>query len=538
MSLWLAFLPGVSHSLARDHLGLASDPPDCRLVEKSRTTLLHYRSALFPVGLSGDPSGSAAGNRMPDVFSESDGLTGPETNQPKYNHSWETGAGKSYLVPALEIPAFILLLNGFDRLAFADKEENGKKIYASTPGTFWDHVVHGPWVFDKDAFDVNQLGHPYQGSIYYGLARSAGLGYWESLGFTFAGSLLWEWGGETTDPSINDQISTGIGGTFLGEPLFRIASLLLEGHAKPGFWRELGAAVFSPPTGLNRQLFGERFSNVFPSHSPAVFWRVRVDWTINTTVSGQSSEDIEHNLAAADFAMSYGLPGQPGYSYERPFDYFRFELETVARAGDPVEEITTRGLLFGKKVDIGDDYRGIWGLYGGYDYESPHIFRISSTSLSFGTTAQWWLSQNVALQGSGLAGLGYGAGGNVTNKGERHYHYGAVPQGLLSMRLILGDRAMLEMAGREYYVTAPGSTQPPGSELIGRYSAGLTVRIFGPHALGIQYLASLRDVYYPDSPDIHQRKDAVSISYTFLSDTGFGAVEWRDRGQGVSPSPE
>jgi len=32
--------------------------------------------------------------------------------------SWETGTGKSYLIPALEIPAFILLLNGYDRLAY------------------------------------------------------------------------------------------------------------------------------------------------------------------------------------------------------------------------------------------------------------------------------------------------------------------------------------------------------------------------------------------------------------------------------------
>jgi len=32
--------------------------------------------------------------------------------------SWETGTGKSYFIPALEISAFILLLNGYDRLAY------------------------------------------------------------------------------------------------------------------------------------------------------------------------------------------------------------------------------------------------------------------------------------------------------------------------------------------------------------------------------------------------------------------------------------
>ena len=41
--------------------------------------------------------------------------------------SWETGAGKSYLIPALEIPAFLLLLNGYDRLAYPNDREGGKK---------------------------------------------------------------------------------------------------------------------------------------------------------------------------------------------------------------------------------------------------------------------------------------------------------------------------------------------------------------------------------------------------------------------------
>ena len=42
--------------------------------------------------------------------------------------SWETGTGKSYLIPALEIPAFLLLLNGYDRLAYPNSvEPEGKK---------------------------------------------------------------------------------------------------------------------------------------------------------------------------------------------------------------------------------------------------------------------------------------------------------------------------------------------------------------------------------------------------------------------------
>ena len=61
--------------------------------------------------------------------------------------------------------------------------------------------------------------------MYHGFARSAGFNYWESAGYTFAGSALWEIVGETTQPSINDQVASGIGGTFLGEALFRMSNL-------------------------------------------------------------------------------------------------------------------------------------------------------------------------------------------------------------------------------------------------------------------------------------------------------------------------
>ena len=75
---------------------------------------------------------------------------------------------------------------------------------------------------------------------------------------------------------MNDQVATGIGGNFLGEPLFRMASLLLEGGEgdHPGFWRELGAAALSPSLGFNRLVYGKRFDPVFRSFSPAVFTRV------------------------------------------------------------------------------------------------------------------------------------------------------------------------------------------------------------------------------------------------------------------------
>jgi hypothetical protein len=449
---------------------------------------------------------------------------------PTAGASWGTGAGKSYLIPALEIPVFLLLLNGYDRYTYPDlTEPDGKKTYSSTLSTTWDHVVNAHWVIDRDRFAMNQFNHPYQGSVFHGFARSAGLNYWEALLYDNVGSYLWKMAGETGDPSINDQITTGQAGSFLGEALFRMANLALEGESeKPGFWRELGAMAISPSMGFNRFTFGDRFKPLFPSHNPATFWRLRLGASLSENLNGKGGPNtIKRTETTADFLMSYGLPGKPGYSYKRPFDYFHFELSTLGTLDNPVDNIMIRGLLFGTDYEAGKSYRGIWGLYGGYDYISPHIFRVSSTSLSFGTTFQWWLSQALALQGSALGGVGYAAAGNVTSVGERDYHYGISPQGLLALRLILHDRAMFDMTGRMYHVTGAGGANPGGRENIDRLNMGLTVRIYGRHALGLQYIASLRDASYPDRADSHQTVGTVSLVYTLLGSNHFGAVDWR-----------
>jgi hypothetical protein len=382
---------------------------------------------------------------------------------------------------------------------------------------------------------MNMIMHPYVGSIYFGFARSAGLDYWESLGYTFAASFVWETYGETGPPSTNDQIMTGIGGSFLGEALFRMASFVLEGHGKPGYWRELGAAGLSPSTGLNRLAFGNRFKSVWVSNEPATFVRLRLGASLTEHQTDQGiGKTVNRPESTGDFSMAYGLPGKPGYSYERPYDYFDFQFTVITRSGgNSFENIMTRGLLYGTKYSVGDAYRGIWGLYGSYDYISPAIFRVSSTALSLGTTAQWWLSRSVSLQGSVLGGVGFGAAGTITPvgnpaEGERDYHYGYTPQGLLALRLIFGNAAMLDLTGREYYVSGTGSDNSKGSEYIFRGNASLTVRVYGRHGIGVQYVESHRDAYYANLPDRHQTVGTVSLAYNFLGDTKFGAVEWRD----------
>ncbi len=102
---------------------------------------------------------------------------------PAVKADWGPGVQKNYLIPALEIPTFLWLLNRFDRTVY------GTDIYGTNWNTGWHHVIHGPWTLDNDPFGMNFIMHPYMGSFNYGFARSAGLNFWESFGYDLRGKL-------------------------------------------------------------------------------------------------------------------------------------------------------------------------------------------------------------------------------------------------------------------------------------------------------------------------------------------------------------
>lgn len=481
----------------------------------SLTGVLAFALVIPDAGFAQD-SNSIDPPTAPAVF-----IGPPAPGEPKSIPYWEMREGRSYVIPAIELLSYLFLLNQFDR-HFTSPEDS----YRSNGDTISTHLTKSKWVLDNDQFSVNQFMHPYGGSIYYGLPRSTGLNFWESFLYAGAGSYLWEIAGETTSPSINDLITTTFGGTFLGEPFFRMANLLLESddEGKPGFWRELSAAIISPPTGFNRLVFGDRFDPVYPSHRPATFMRLQVGGTLTSSSNNVSSGVQEHG-AVGDLTVSYGLPGKPGYSYTRPFDYFDFHVTSVT--ANTLESLNTRGLLVGAAYASGDSTRGVWGLYGTYDYISPQVFRVSTVALSLGTTWQTWLSQTVALQGTALGGTGYGAAGSIQRTEDRDYHYGVSPQALLNLRLILGDRAMFEVTGREYYVTGVLSQEPQGRENFMRGEGSFTLRIWDRHGIALRYEASQRNASYPNVSYSNQTVATASLMYVLLGNSGFGAVEWR-----------
>jgi len=123
--------------------------------------------------------------------------------------------------------------------------------------------------------------------------------------------------------------------------------------------------------------------------------------------------------------------------------------------------------------------------------------------------------------------VGFGAAGVTSGEQSTAYHYGATPQGLMALRLILGDRVMVDTTAREYYVSNTGA---PGNakDNIARIDASLMFRIWKRHAIGIQYVYTRRDADYHALPTQHQSVGTIGVAYNFLGDRHFGAVPWGD----------
>ncbi len=426
------------------------------------------------------------------------------------------GAQRSYLIPALEIVGFDILLNLFDRAYFGccDFDVDFSSIKRN---------LQRGWNVDRDGFTVNQLGHPYQGSMYHGFARASGLNYWQGLAYTFAGSLFWEIAGETTPPSRNDQINTTIGGSFLGETLFRMSSLWLEQRMLSGFWRELVAAVISPPVGFNRLAFGDRFDGIFPGNAPLYFSRLHLGIASATQDREGSGKAIERHEGIVDFALDYGLPGKLGYTYDRPFDYFSFQVAASTAIG--FESVSTHGLLLGADYELGKNYRGIWGLYGSYGYLAPQIFRFASSAFSLGTTGEWRVSDSLTLQGTGLLGVGYATVSTIHGVNDEHTNrYGVAPQALLALRLIFGDRASVDLTAREYFVSDVSGKGARHDNVL-RADASFTWRIHDRHAVSLRYQLSRRDFDFRDRASRTRDRATVGIFYTLLGRDGFGTSD-------------
>jgi hypothetical protein len=307
-----------------------------------------------------------------------------------------------------------------------------------TPKTWWDNMSHG-WVWDLDDFEVNQVGHPYQGNNYFTSGRANGLSFYESAALAAFGSGTWEYFGETNLPSVNDFINTTLGGIAFGEMFHRAAWLVRDTRltGRPRLWREIGATALDPLTGYNRFRTGDakrvtdKPADMVPS-SVAGFASAGVLW--------QGSQTRAVDSAGKPFFEVDLLYGDPRAGHSRtPYDAFSVRLRFGGGKG--FSEARVRGRLLGQPLGGG---KAQFSVGQSYDYQANDAYATGAQSIeaAIGVTQALSSRTDVWLMGwGGLTVLGAvdslplgvterppppegpGAGQGVS-EGPRFYDYG------------------------------------------------------------------------------------------------------------------
>lgn len=239
---------------------------------------------------------------------------------------------------------------------------------------------HSGWEWDDDSFSGNQFSHPYHGSLFYNSAREHGLNYGQSMVYPLIGSTIWEIFCENNRPSINDFFSTGIGGTAIGEALYRSSDLLYD-NSKTGAKRvfsEMVGSILNPVRGIHRLLNGEMFR---VDHNQRGKRLETLDYQFEIGVGNRYVAELGdphpeygrkyvQNLPMVDFFLDYGehfnsLDGGKTV----PFDQFSLYAQLNLGKNEPTfGNVEINGRIFSTQHTAKHNWTLDWGIYQNFKY--------------------------------------------------------------------------------------------------------------------------------------------------------------------------
>ena len=266
---------------------------------------------------------------------------------------------------ALEAFAINVGVQCFDQ--FVMNEEFAKISFHSIK-----HNIETGFVWDNDQFSTNLFAHPYHGGLYFNAARSHGMNFWESVPYSFCGSLMWETTCEIEPPAINDLMATTFGGIAIGEVTHRVSNLVFDDRLSgfPRFMREFLGTLICPIKGLNRILSGDAWrvrGKYYKYHdyqrSPVSFFASAGYSYLadnNTLFRGEGNPYVRFNLV-------YGDPFDGETT--KPYDYFTLDATFGLSSNQPlITGLHLLGRLWSVPVEVSKGTEMEFGIFQHFNY--------------------------------------------------------------------------------------------------------------------------------------------------------------------------
>jgi hypothetical protein len=376
--------------------------------------------------------------------------------------------------------------------------------YARVGVRSWKDNFAKGWEWDVDRFGMNFLLHPYSGAGYYNSALSSGYSFYESIPFAVAGSLMYEYLGETTRPSINDFVNTPVSGAFFGAILYRLSSNILDDRTTGSgrFFRELAAAAVDPTRALGRLTSGQTFRHT----SQEIYQKEPLNATLS---SGMRRLNVGSRFGTGRFSATLNLDVDYGNPFEirsrKPYDYFKMRADVNVGVGRKLlDNVTGLGILVGNNVKYGP-LELLVGLFQHYDYWDNKTFELGTIAFGPGVVSKMPLILNSTLYTSLHVGV-VPLAGNSTMYGPdtsqfRDYNYGGGLGGKAETTLELGQWASATFVG--YYFWIHTYIGHKGDHYMAIIRPRAEFRVINNLRLGFEQLAYYSDRYPSDFHAIH-----------------------------------
>jgi hypothetical protein len=378
---------------------------------------------------------------------------------------------------------------------------------------WWENIKNG-FEWDDNNFDTNQYAHPYHGNLYFNAARANGYNYWESWGFAWAGSWMWEYLCETHHPSINDWIATSVGGATLGESLRRFTVSLIDNTATGSerTWRELGGVLLNPMNGFTRLVTGDMFrqhANPPDRHPNAIYSHLNVGLR---TIGEDRVWESDTTRAYVNLGFQYGDPYLK--PVKKPFDHFAFDLQINFSDRSVIGQLEAEGILTSGTLRKGRNVHSLLAAFQHYEYINNNAYEFGGQGFSAALLNRFEGDEAFNFHAD-LHAIGILMGAVKSHYPSftgRSYDYGP--------GLGFKFRGAFELRGWEYLSIGHSTSYihtingNKAEHVVSFTDVGLNLPIHKVVGAGIEYFLYLSESSYQDFPDVSQRNPEVRL---FLS---------------------
>jgi hypothetical protein len=320
---------------------------------------------------------------------------------------------------------------------------------------------HCGFRWDNDGFETNMFDHPAHGSFNFNSCNYNGLNYWESLPYSVLSSLVWEMFLENEPPSVNDLLSSTIGGLALGETTGRIGQILRTPYQRG--LKRIGSEtlnfLITPSVSLQRMINGEMWEikkNANIIQIPAdIQIGAGLDYFADNKLAGKDAYKV-----AISFNVNYNDPFK--LKKIKPFDHFKLKTRLNILGNQPIRnKLNIEAVIYGKKIDLPDENKIFIGIFQHYNYYNTDTVTVRDPAIPYqiAAPASYGLgllhnnvSNNIDFNtevyvSAVLIGAGKTDHYNVK---KRNYNLGAGYSGKIHTSAIIKDKAKFGL-DLEYY---------------------------------------------------------------------------------------